>query len=162
MDVKDIVDMVSNLFTPLATVIAGFWAYYRFFKGRLHKPHLVLAISAQCLRADSANYLVCTIEMKNVGFVKIDIKKAHLRAVVLSSTPQRTLLTTRKILLTHEWLEPGGAVNEQEAIPCTSHSGIVKIEFSVVTEKSTFRATSIVAVPPVPSPVSDQDPAISD
>lgn len=159
---KDIVDIVASGATTLATVLAGLWAYYRYLKGRLFKPRLTLAISAQCLHADSSNYLVCALEMKNVGLTKVNIQKAHVRAVVLSSTPRRNVITTRKILLTQDWVEPGATINEQEAISCQTHSGIVKVEFSVVTGGSTFRATSIVEVPPLQSPVSDRNPTISE
>ena len=144
---KVVVDIVSGGVTTLATVLGGYWAYYRFVRGRTFEPRLSLAISSRCIRSDSINYVVCAMEVKNVGLSKVDIDKAHLRLCFLSGESERSYLNTRKVLGAQNWLEPGATLNEQEIIGCMNRYGIVEAEFRVVASRTAMKAKAIIEIP---------------
>jgi hypothetical protein len=144
---KDIVSIISNIVTILATILAGLWGYYRFVKGRVFKPRVSLAIVARCIQSDSINYVACTLEVNNVGLSKVDIDKAHVRLCLLSGGGQRSHIATRKVLRAHTWIEPGATLSEQEVIDCMNREGIAIAEFRVVISNTAFKATTIIEIP---------------
>jgi hypothetical protein len=152
MTIKDIVDVLSKAITAAATVLAGGWAYYRFVKGRVFHPRLILHADAQQLRIEATTYLLSTIELSNVGLSRIDINTATLRICSLSAEavpdvatlPNRAWLDTSRVLLAHSWIESGEVLKEQNllALPLDHRSPVV-IDFRVVSQGVSFVATAI-------------------
>ncbi len=152
MSIKDIVDVLAKSITALATILAGGWAYYRFVKGRVFHPRLILTANAKQLRIEATTYLLSTIELSNVGLSKIDIDAATLRACSLSAEPvpeiavlpRRLWLDTSRVLLAHTWVEAGEVLKEQNLLTLPlNHRSPVLIDFRVVSRGVSFVATAI-------------------
>ena len=67
--------IVQNVFTIVAIISAGVWAFFHYFKGRTFKPRLELTISGQLQDNDSSKYLITKVRLKNVGLSKLEIKQ---------------------------------------------------------------------------------------
>ena len=44
---KDLSDIAQAVVTTAAVVVGGFWAYYKFVRGRLYSPHVDIALFGQ-------------------------------------------------------------------------------------------------------------------
>jgi len=78
---KDLTDGFRNVTQGLAFIAGGIWAYFKFVKGRTFKESLVPAISGKFTSIDSVNYLIVTIQIKNVGSSIIEID--HRSALII-------------------------------------------------------------------------------
>src|ERR1041384_4805405 len=152
METKDVVDIGSNIIRASATILAGGWAYYRFVKGRVFKPRLILTLSARQLRIQDTDYVLSTIELSNVGLSRIDISGATLRvtslagqsAAKVASMPKRVWLDTSKVLLAHTWIESGEVLREENLLILpVRHCLPVLIDCRVVAKRVSFSARTI-------------------
>ena len=155
MTPKEIVEIVSHGITAVATVSAGAWAYYRFVKGRVFKPRLILSASARRVNMESNRYVLSSVELSNVGLSRVDIDSAILRISALSSgpfaevsVPSRTWLGTSRVLLAHTWIESGEVLKAQTllALPAGDERPAV-VDYKVVVGDVSFRTEAFV-VPP--------------
>lgn len=152
MAIKDIVDVVSNIVTAIATILAGVWAYYRFVKGRVFEPRLILTAQARRLRIQATEFVLSTVELSNVGLSRIDLDTATVRLCSLSgdgvpdavSVPERVWLDTCQILLAHSWIESGEVLTEQNLLTLPAdHGSPILLDFRVVAQGVSFTATTI-------------------
>ncbi len=91
---KDVTDGFRNVTQGLAFIAGGIWAYFKFVKGRMFKESLIPAVSGKFTSIDRVNYLVVTIQVKNVGLSKIEID--HRSALIIleyTSSPSTELHT---------------------------------------------------------------------
>ncbi|WNG45845.1 hypothetical protein F0U60_18310 [Archangium minus] len=150
--IKDIADIIADIITALAAIVAGAFAYYRFVKGRVFHPRLTLSAQARQFRIGAADYLLTTIEASNVGQSRIDLSDATLRVCSLEghagigtvSEPQRGPVYTSRVLLAESWIESGKPLREQSLLTLPSgHDAPVLINLRVVAQGVSFTATAI-------------------
>jgi hypothetical protein len=163
LSVKDSVEIVGTLVTMLATILAGAWAYYQFIRGRVLNPRITMKLSGTLLQRTNGTYVLCTVEMTNIGLGLTRItRKGTALSVVGCDLPtesdrnavnlRQVVLATVSLFRAHGWLEPGCTVHEQHIIALPARSMVaVLLEGRVVAQGVSFTATSIVAVPDSPN-----------
>ena len=72
-DAIDIVGLIEKLFTILAIVIGGLWAYYNYFRGRIYRPRLEPQVIGRIFENDRYFHIKVSSMLKNVGLSKVDI-----------------------------------------------------------------------------------------
>jgi hypothetical protein len=132
IDYDNLLENLQRVFTILAIIVGGLWAYFRFFKGRTYKPRLEPTISGTVTCKNSMSYLVTTVRIKNVGLSDQKIHQAgtSMKIYIFSSSmipaadgsnpgaelPEWDHVATLPILKHHRWVEPGETVEEQELV----------------------------------------------
>jgi hypothetical protein len=149
-NVLNIVEQVCKILAILAT---GFWAYYRFLKGRTFRPRLELSVSGTAARHEGVNCLICSMSVKNVGLSRVDIVREGTGLRVSESNvtafqPIEAAGWTPKAvfdaLLQHAWIEPNEPITEQIVIGLPSSNIILQLEFRIVGKSQEWNCMSIV------------------
>lgn len=63
---------MRDLVQVLAFCAGGWWAYFKFIKGRMFQESLTPGVMGRFVSLDGVVYLVATIQIKNVGSSRID------------------------------------------------------------------------------------------
>jgi hypothetical protein len=86
-NVKDIVSIIGTIITVLAIIIGGFWAYFKFARGRTYRPRLEVGLTAQWWAVNEKWLLHARVTVKNVGVSKVELLQTGtgLRANVLAA-----------------------------------------------------------------------------
>jgi len=71
----DFTGSIQDIIQVIAFCAAGWWAYFKFIKGRTFQESLTPAVSGRFVSLDGIVYLVATIQIKNVGSSKIDFDR---------------------------------------------------------------------------------------
>src|SRR4029078_7212056 len=71
----DFTGSIQDIIQVIAFCAAGWWAYFKFIKGRTFQESLTPAVSGRLVSLDGRTYLVATIQIKNVGSSKIDFDR---------------------------------------------------------------------------------------
>lgn len=122
--IPTILDSLEKLFTIIGILAAGTWTYFNFFKGRTYRLRLEPKIFGQFFSNNGRNYLISTIQLKNVGLSKIKIqqKGSGLRILSFRGVEHATDVKnadwqdvkTFSIFEDQQWIEPGETVEEQK------------------------------------------------
>jgi hypothetical protein len=72
---KDITDVLLNIVQMAAFIAGGWWAYFKFIKGRTFKESLVPAVRGKFVSIDDIQFLIVTTQIKNVGLSKIEFNR---------------------------------------------------------------------------------------
>lgn len=153
--IKDTLDAVKNLATIIAIVVGAIWTYFNFFKGRTYKSRFESKVSGKVISTDNTNYLIVTIQLKNVGLSNVPIEQAgtalkvfaysnlsnHSRAMRVN----QTRIGTFSILQKHSWIEPSELIEDQLfiALPTNQYPAI-ELQLRIVSKKIEWNSTSIV------------------
>lgn len=68
---KDFTDAFRNVTQGLAFIAGGFWAYFKFVKGRTFQESLSPVVIGRFASIDGGVFLVVTTQIKNVGLSQI-------------------------------------------------------------------------------------------
>jgi hypothetical protein len=71
----DFTGSMQEIVQVIAFCAAGWWAYFKFIKGRTFQQSLTPAVGARFVSLDGRLYLVATVQIKNVGASKIDFDR---------------------------------------------------------------------------------------
>lgn len=133
---------ISEIF---AIFVGGFWAYYRFFRGRTFRPRLEFLVSASVQRTGSSSELLAYLQMKNVGLSKVEISQRGSGLRVFRSLPASPddpthvrweRLVTLPVFENHAWIEPSETIKEQMLLRVVlAESTAVKCELRIVSQK---------------------------
>jgi hypothetical protein len=74
--------LLSNLVTAVAVLIGGFWAYFKFFKGRTFSLRATIETSGTWCTVDERHLLRFRVILKNTGSSKFTYLSAGTRFVV--------------------------------------------------------------------------------
>jgi len=66
---------MRDVIQVLAFCAGGWWAYFKFVKGRTFQESLTSRVTGRFVSLDGIVYLVATIQIKNVGSSKIDLDR---------------------------------------------------------------------------------------
>ncbi|MDQ1640492.1 MAG: hypothetical protein QOF62_3831 [Pyrinomonadaceae bacterium] len=123
---KDFIEALKNLAEVAALVIGGFWAYYKFFKGRTYKESLNLVVTGQLRAIEGRAYLTATAYIKNVGLsnVKINKRGSGLRVFIYKpEADEKEIhtvfdepLTTFGVFENDEYIEPNESIENQRLV----------------------------------------------
>ena len=150
MDIKNILDNLQKVFTILAILIGGIWAYFNFFKGRVYRIRVEPTISGKVFDKDGTTYLIVKLQLKNAGLSKVDIqhKGSGFRIFTYKEEGQppdtqpveSERLGTFSIFEDHGWIESGETIVEEQlvSIPNNHHFAFL-LELRVVAHRVSFK-----------------------
>ena len=159
--------LLSDLHTGaqiLAIIVAGIFAYYKFFRGRTFYPRLEPALEASVIEVGPLKYLKTKARVKNVGLSKVPIDKDASALLVyraekrLSATGVRPvdwqLNHAVDVLVYHRWVEPGETIEDNWLFATSSSEEPVafKVELKLAGGKTDWYANAVVETPDKPAP----------
>jgi len=146
---KNVLETAETFLQIVAYVIGAGWVYFNFFKGRTYRPRLELKIAGQLSRTTTPQFVVATLQVKNVGLSKVDVSQqgTAIRVLVFDSTAQNQWkhITTVPLLQSHQWIEPSEALEEQSLVPLQLANVVaVRIEAIITGTKTMWETFTIV------------------
>ncbi len=141
-------DQLESVTTIAAIFVGGFWAYYRFFKGRVLAPRVDQMISGHIILLNSRRFLVYTLRVANVGSSKVTFyqKGTGLTIYLLEQRPSSDFATSVRqkyigvfdLLERQRWVEPGRTVQEEHmvALPSSDEDVAFRLECRVVYQNN--------------------------
>ena len=78
---------IVDVFQVLALIAGGWWAYFKFIKGRTFKESLPPAVAGRFVSLDGVVHLIASIQVKNVGSSKIDFDRETSALILYEYTP---------------------------------------------------------------------------
>jgi hypothetical protein len=152
---KDVTDGFRNVTQGLAFIAGGFWAYFKFVKGRTFKESLIPGVTGKFTSINNVNYLLVTIQIKNVGASKIEID--HRSALIIleyTTSPSTELHSVDDkragafdvFNKSEKYIEPNEIIEAQRLIAMPTPLKIAyRLEVEVASKKGyTWRANYIV------------------
>jgi hypothetical protein len=121
MDIKMATDVADNIVTSTAIVTGGFWAYFKFIRGRAFAHRAEIDISPTVESGAGSLYLSITITLKNTGLSKLPLNE-KMKILRLSGITGHSggnpgaagweRILSLPILKDHGWLEAQETVTE--------------------------------------------------
>lgn len=154
-DVGEVIDDLQKLFTILAIIVGGIWAYFNFFKGRTYRPRLEPQVSGKVMCKDGTSYVVATVRISNVGLSKLDMQQKGsglrissyevLTNIQDAASPRSESHGVFSMFQDHQWIEPGETIEDQHmvAVPGCEHLAFL-LEYRIVSKGITWKAKAIV------------------
>ena len=148
-------DALEKIFTILAIMGGGLWAYYHYFKGRVYKLRLEPKIFGKVIARDDADYLITTVQLKNVGLYRADIEQKGTAFRIFACKPPTLLsktqsvdlerLVTFEVFKKHGWIESGETIEEQKMIAVPVENQIAyQLQLRVVSKKIEWNAILVL------------------
>jgi len=139
----------------LAIVLGGGAAYYKFLRGRVFRPRMEVALSAQWLLAEKQQFLKVTAALKNTGASRIpfDLDYSVLEIYGGGHSGRKIAdLTAWEKLATldfthqHQWIEAAETIEVHWLIdlPAEAQYSVLKSELTVAGKKSFWKSDTII------------------
>ena len=89
IDWNNFIDISEKAFTIIAVIVGGLWVYFNSFRGRTFVPRLQLELSGRLLTNGRLQFLLVSIQVKNVGssIVQLRERGTGLKVVSLQAGP---------------------------------------------------------------------------
>ena len=84
---KNFTGSIQDVVQILAFVAGGWWAYFKFIKGRTFQESLTPAVTGRFVSLDGVIYLVASVQIKNVGSSKIDFNREASALILFEYIP---------------------------------------------------------------------------
>ncbi len=140
---NDIASLAQSIATIVAIILGAIWAYYKFVKNRVFKNKLELQLSGRIISKDDKNYLVHSIQVKNVGSSKVQIENSKSGLLISGYSDglgDDEDVGVVQVLERHEWIEPGETVSEENIYSADiSKYFALKIHLNVVAAYTRFQ-----------------------
>jgi hypothetical protein len=161
-DMVELLDALQKLFTILAIIAGGVWAYFHYFRRRTYRLRLEPKVSGTVIFRDGMRYLIATAQLKNVGLSKARIEQRGTALRVYAYYPSAHTLSACRCVNTiriatfpvfehHEWIESGELIEDQRLIAMPSEEQIAfLVELRLVSRKISWRTTRIIELPSKP------------
>jgi hypothetical protein len=162
MNWTNFIDNLQKVFSIGAVCGGAFWIYFNYFRGRTFHSRLQLEMSASIVPRDGRNYILVTMQLKNIGLSRIDFARddCGVRVSSLATYQQASELlspvwkdeTAFPVLASFEWVEPGVTLKEQQLIVAPAQEcDAFELELSVYSQgtfwaKSTSWSTFAIAL----------------
>lgn len=154
----NILDDLEKIFTILAIIIGGLWAYFNYFKGRVYRTRIEPKVSGKVFYKDDSAYLIVSAQLKNVGLSKVNLQKKGSGFRVFKylggSQPPgaRTVkyhrLGTFSVFNDHRWIESGETIKEEQLIRLPKSDDFAfLLEMRIVAHKISFKTKNVVPIP---------------
>ncbi len=72
---KDFAAGISSVVTAGGVIVAGFWTYFKFIKGRTYRPRLAVELAAQWRNVDGSDLLHVRVRVTNIGASMVDLNQ---------------------------------------------------------------------------------------
>ncbi|HEY6806440.1 MAG TPA: hypothetical protein VI306_22870 [Pyrinomonadaceae bacterium] len=107
---KDFIDALQNVVQISAFIVGGWWAYFKFVRGRAFQETLVSNIVGRFVDLDGILHLIATIQIENVGSSKIDFDHIGTALILFeyaSTDSTEIKLVAYKRLTSFDLFNPG-------------------------------------------------------
>ena len=163
-------DYADKVVKIAAVLVGGVWAYYGFFKKRVHRARLEPTISASIFQRGSQEYLFVAISLKNVGSSTLSIQQegtalevfSFFENPILSQSGQAVQVSgddwkwqaTLPIFERNAWIDSSEQAQDELLVLIPGRPLAVKVEARIVGDKIQWSRTKIIPV----EPQSDRSP----
>jgi len=155
MNAIEILELLGKIVTPLAILVGGFWAYYKYIKGRLFHPRLELYIDGNIILLGTIPHLLLNYEIKNIGLSKVDLDKGASGIRVMKYNPPDDSLEIESadwkqigsfpVLEKHSWVESKEIIKERSLFSINEISKIVyRADIRIVGKGKSWEALGII------------------
>lgn len=153
---KDFTDAFRNVTQGLAFIAGGFWAYFKFVKGRTFQESLSPVVTGRFASIDGGVFLVVTTQIKNVGLSQITFNQKGSVLIVFEYAPgggsqiitvaDRRLTSFAALDENDRYIEPGETIEMQRLISIPGSLKVAyRLELEIVsTNGYIWHATTIV------------------
>lgn len=145
---KDLLDILKNIFEIFAIIAGGLWAYFHYFKGRVYKLRVEPKVFGEIISTNNSNYLLITTQIKNVGVSKFEIEQKGTAIRICSwdlGSSNWKHLKTLSIFEAHRWIESGELIEEQKLVPVQVNAYVAfLLEIRVVSKGLEWNANKII------------------
>jgi hypothetical protein len=147
---------VQNIVQVLAFLAGGWWAYFKFIKGRTFKESLVPGVRGKLLFIKDVQYLIVTTQIKNVGLSKIEFNREGSALIVFqceysAGAEIHTVIDNKlgSFDVLHEndrYIEPNELIEDQRFIALPGRQKLAyRLEVQITsTDHYTWRTATIV------------------
>jgi hypothetical protein len=141
----------QNIVAGLAIIIGAVWAYFRFFKDRIYRPRVAMALDGGFISTadDTDRRLLCALTLKNIGGSKVRLVKSGTGIKVttpLPTAPTRAPLSSQRwntddevvfdAFASHEWIESNEAIRDEVLLaPMSVASVVYKLEARIKVKR---------------------------
>lgn len=158
----------------LAFCAGGWWAYFKFIKGRTFQESLTSGVTGRLVWLDDVVYLVATIQIKNVGSSRIDFDRESSALILyeyIPSSDAEIYAVTDKRLTSFavfkekdRYIEPNESIELQQFISMPAQLKLAyRLEIEILSNSGlTWSAACIVDKSAVRDNVADLNRAIGD
>jgi hypothetical protein len=153
---SELFDLVETALTSLAIVVAGVWAYYRYLKGRVHRPSIEVEIRGRILESGGRSFLCASVTVENVGVSKVRIEQRG-SGLRLSEYPasypgsssrffpiRPRVLGVVPILESHSWLEPRERVSDEWMFSVPNSRAGFRLDVRLVSDEASWTSSAII------------------
>jgi len=148
-------DIISKIVPVVAILTGGFWAYFKYIKGRLFYPRIELQVNGELEIIDSFPHLILNYQVKNIGLSKVDLDKEASGIRVMKYNPPDDSLEIESadwqsigsfsVLDKHSWIESSETINESSLYSITQMNNTVyKVELRIVGKGKSWEAMHII------------------
>lgn len=162
MGLSAVFELVESALTSLAIVVAGLWAYYRYVKGRVHRPSIELEVKGHLLECKGRTFLCGSVAVENVGLsrLKLEQRGSGLRvAAYPASYPAKLprffpirpkLLGTVPILESHSSLEPKERVSDEWMFSVPASQAGYRLDARLISDEVSWTSSAIIGARKTP------------
>jgi len=151
----EFLDAISKIVTILAILIGGFWAYFKYIRGRLFHPRLELHIDGKVITRSEIPHLLLNYEIKNIGSSKVNLDNDASGIRILKYTPSNDSLEIESadwkhigsfpILEKHSWVESNEIIKESSLYSITDPVNTVyRADLRIVGRKKSWETLGII------------------
>jgi hypothetical protein len=151
----EVLDIISKIVPALAILVGGFWAYFKYIKGRLFYPRIELQVNGEVKIINSFPHLILNYQVKNIGLSKVDLDKEASGIRVLKYNPPDDSLEIESadwqsigsfsILNKHSWIESSETIKENSLYSIIEMNKVVyKVELRIVGKGKSWEAMDII------------------
>jgi hypothetical protein len=129
---------VASAAQALAILVGGFWAYFKFIRGRTFAHRAETTVTAARLGLSHVGALKVTLSVKNVGLSKLPLRLVALTLVGIYAkntkgdplaTEERQLGKPRRVFAAHGWIEAQETIEDEALIlvPASGKDGLDEV-----------------------------------
>jgi hypothetical protein len=122
---------VANVAQALAILVGGFWAYFKFFRGRTFARRAEVSLAPSIVRSSATKFLKVVVTVTNTGASKIAFEPGLSVVYVYAVTSVAVApgastiewgkhLSVTRILTEHGWIEAQEVITDEVLIPLTA------------------------------------------
>ena len=150
------IDLVHTFLEIAAILIAGFWSYISYLRGRTFKLRMEPSIVGKSVEVGGVQFISGIARVKNVGLSKLPIEQTGT-AILVSDllSPAPTLEPTcvnegftlvLEVFKKHTWVEPGEPIEElfMLRLPENPERVALKLQLRLVVRGIEWNADSII------------------
>lgn len=136
-----------------AVLVAALWAYYHYFRGRMYRSRIELAVTGEVVNRSQTEYVIARLRLKNVGLSRVEITQegtgVRVSTCVAPEHPYADIDwevgRVFPAFLLHECIESGEPIEDRVVVALPPGRLAVRLEFRVVSGDLEWNTQEIVS-----------------